>query len=156
MDLMDIPARHVEDGTVGEWLSTERVLGPDENGRMCLLYAEGDPIPEEEARRQGLIKPKRKSKNEPIPEEPKREPEDPSKPAVDSDGFTLDASPAPAERTSGEPKSEEPMTEEPQPTPDDPESKAAESSEAEDKAVDKAKVEDKAKRSPRSSRKKAS
>lgn len=40
---------------VAEYLSTERVYGKDDLGRTVLFYAAGDPIPEDEAVRQGLV-----------------------------------------------------------------------------------------------------
>jgi hypothetical protein len=52
---------------MGEWASTEHVWGVDELGRRVLVYAPGDPVPEEEARRQGLVGGKAKA----APEETK-------------------------------------------------------------------------------------
>lgn len=40
---------------VSDWESTEHVWGTDELGRKVLVYAPGDAIPAEEARRQGLL-----------------------------------------------------------------------------------------------------
>lgn len=51
-----------EEAAVDEWTSTERVWGEDALGRRILVYAPGDPIPEEEAKRQGLTGKKAKEK----------------------------------------------------------------------------------------------
>lgn len=41
-----------------DYFSREKVYGPpDENGRMVAIYMVGDPIPEEEAIRQGIVAP---------------------------------------------------------------------------------------------------
>lgn len=40
---------------MSDWRSTRQVWGVDDLGRKVLVYAVGDPIPEDEARRQGLL-----------------------------------------------------------------------------------------------------
>jgi len=40
---------------VSQWASTEQVWEEQPDGRTTLKYAVGDPIPEEEAKRQGQL-----------------------------------------------------------------------------------------------------
>jgi hypothetical protein len=56
------PARlfHEEARIVSEYKSTKRVYEKDDEGVLRLKYAEGDSVPEAEARRQGLVKAKAK------------------------------------------------------------------------------------------------